>query len=121
MEGLRRIADPVPVPETKPQKSLRPRRLARVLGWFAVAVATIGVFQVALLRSWYLRWGATEEEVHRRFPGDEFSPHSGLGATRAVTIHAAPGVTWPWIVQLGQDRGGYYSYSWLENLFGCEM
>jgi hypothetical protein len=55
-------------------------------------------------------------------PGDELVPHADLTATRAVTVRAggADGV-WPWIAQLGQARGGFYSYDILENLMGCDV
>ena len=67
------------------------------------------------------RWGATDDEVHRRLPGDELVPEPGIEATWAVTIDAPVEAVWPWLAQSGQDRGGFYSYEWLENLAGCEM
>ncbi|MGE0066641.1 MAG: SRPBCC family protein [Solirubrobacterales bacterium] len=54
-------------------------------------------------------------------PGDEQVPAPGVVITQAVTIAAPPQAVWPWIAQIGQDRGGFYSYEWLENLAGCEM
>jgi hypothetical protein len=42
-------------------------------------------------------------------------------ATRAVTIEAPVEEVWPWLAQIGQDRAGFYSYSWLENLAGCQL
>ena len=72
-------------------------------------------------RPWFLRWGATDEEVEGTWPGDEMSPDPASEATRAITIHAPAEAVWPWIVQIGQDRGGFYSYTWLENLFGARM
>lgn len=69
----------------------------------------------------YLRWGATDEETARPFPGDEWCRPAGTRATRAVTIHAPAHEVWPWLVQIGQDRGGFYSYSWLEDLFGARI
>jgi hypothetical protein len=72
-------------------------------------------------RPWFLRWGATDEEVHGTWPGDEMSPEPASEATRAITIQAPAETVWPWIVQIGQDRGGFYSYTWLENLFGARM
>ncbi|MDN5796479.1 MAG: SRPBCC family protein [Intrasporangium sp.] len=54
-------------------------------------------------------------------PGDEFLPHAPQVATRAITIDAPPNQVWPWIAQLGQGRGGLYSYDWLENLVGCDI
>jgi hypothetical protein len=76
---------------------------------------------VALLRARYLRWGATDEEVNLVLPGDELVPHADLTATRAVTVAAAADCVWPWIAQLGQGRGGFYSYDFLENLVGCDI
>jgi hypothetical protein len=70
-------------------------------------------------RPWFLRWGATDEEIGRSWPGDELSPDPVSEATRAITIHAPVEAVWPWLVQIGQDRGGFYSYTWLENLFGA--
>jgi hypothetical protein len=54
-------------------------------------------------------------------PGDEVMPRADLRATRAVTVHAPADVVWPWIAQLGQGRGGFYSYDFLENLVGCNI
>jgi hypothetical protein len=76
---------------------------------------------VALLRAHYLRWGATAEEVNLALPGDELVPHADLTATRAVTVGAAVDGVWPWIAQLGQGRGGFYSYDFIENLVGCDI
>jgi hypothetical protein len=74
-----------------------------------------------LVRPWHLRWGATDEEVNMPLPGDEFVEEPKLNATHAITINAPAADVWPWLVQLGQRRGGFYSYTWLENLVGCEM
>jgi hypothetical protein len=81
------------------------------------------LFATGLLaaRPWFLRWGATDAEISRTWPGDEMSPDPASAATRAITIHAPVEVVWPWIVQIGQDRGGFYSYTWLENLVGARM
>ncbi len=74
-----------------------------------------------LVRPWHLRWGATDEEVGRVLPGDDLLPDPQIRATHAVTIHAPVSYVWPWLVQLGQGRGGFYSYDWLENLFGLDI
>jgi hypothetical protein len=73
------------------------------------------------LRMWALSWGATSEELAGVWPGDELSPNAREIATRAVTIAAPADAVWSWLVQLGQDRSGFYSYTWLENLFRCAM
>jgi len=74
-----------------------------------------------LIRPWHLRWGATDEELNMPLPGDEFVEDPQLDATHAITIHASAADVWPWLVQMGQNRGGFYSYTWLENLVGCDM
>lgn len=67
-------------------------------------------------RPWQVRWGATDEEVRRRMPGDEMVAGPTLNATRAVTINAPPESIWPWLVQMGCKRGGWYSYDLIDNL-----
>jgi len=74
-----------------------------------------------LMRPWYSRWGATEEEVNRTLPGKEFVPHPKGGYTQATTIQASVAEVWPWVAQIGQGRGGFYSYDALENLVGCNI
>lgn len=76
--------------------------------------AVVGV--AAVLRHRYLRWGATSREQAQRLVGDDLLPEVDLSATRAITIDAPADAVWPWLVQLGQGRGGFYSYDWLENL-----
>lgn len=79
------------------------------------------VAAVFVLRRWQLRWGATDAEMTEPLPGDELVPDPDLAATRAITIDARVDDVWPWIVQLGQGRGGFYSYDRLENLAGCDI
>ena len=68
-----------------------------------------------IYRPWALTWGSTEEEVARPMPGDEVLEHPTFNATRAVTIEATPEEIWPWIVQIGYRRAGFYSYDHLDN------
>jgi hypothetical protein len=56
-----------------------------------------------------------------QLPGDAFSLPNAVPSTRALTIHAPPAAVWPWLVQIGQGRGGFYSHDWLENLFAANM
>jgi len=72
-------------------------------------------------RSRYNRWGATDDEIADAMPGDELVPHPLLGYTRAITIDVPPRRVWPWLVQIGHDRGGLYSFDGLENLVGCHI
>jgi len=69
-----------------------------------------------LYRPWHLRWGATDSEVIAPMPGDEIVPVSHFTATRAITIDAPPEAVWPWLVQVGFGRAGFYSYDLLDNL-----
>ena len=73
------------------------------------------------MRFRYLRWGATDQEVGDSLPGDDLIPNADMIATRAITIRAEADHVWPWIAQLGQGRGGFYSYDLLENLVGCNI
>ena len=83
----------------------------------AVGAAAVGLYAF-VVRPWHLRWGAEDDEVQRGFPGDEFIPNPKLNTTHAVSIQASPSQVWPWLVQIGQGRGGFYSYDWLENMAG---
>ncbi|WP_298584656.1 Acg family FMN-binding oxidoreductase [uncultured Kocuria sp.] len=74
-----------------------------------------------LLRRRRMAWGATPEEVSSTWPGDELLPDPSWTATHAVTVDAPPERIWPWLAQLGQGRGGLYSFERLENLIGCRM
>ncbi|MEV7629521.1 hypothetical protein [Actinoplanes sp. NPDC089786] len=65
--------------------------------------------------------GATHAETTEPLAGDELVAEPDLTATRAITIHAGVDAVWPWIVQLGQGRGGFYSHDSLENLIGCDI
>ncbi len=89
-----------------------------VAGFFRVLFTLI---LSPVLRGWYNRWGATDEEASATLPGDDLVPTSRLTATHAITIGAPPARVWPWIAQLGQGRGGMYSYEGLENLVGCQI
>ena len=74
-----------------------------------------------LILPWHSRWGATDAEIQMALPGDEMVPNPVQASTRAITIQAPPEKVWPWLVQIGQGRGGLYSYDWLENLVGCDI
>ncbi len=89
-------------------------------GLGAAAIAT-SILLSPLLRSWYSNWGTTQEEGKMPLPGDDLVPEPVLVANRAITIAAPAAAVWPWLVQLGQGRGGFYSYQRLENLAGCRI
>jgi hypothetical protein len=93
-------------------------RASAALGALAAATAAVYWFVV---RPWHLRWGAADEEVARALPGDEMVPDAKISSTHAITIQAAPAEVWPWLVQIGQGRGGFYSYDWIEDAMGLEI
>jgi hypothetical protein len=66
-------------------------------------------------------WGATANEAAGALPGDELVPEPAEQTTLAVTVEAPADDIWAWLVQMGQDRGGMYSYDWLENLIGLDI
>jgi len=72
-------------------------------------------FYLAVYRPAQLRLGATREEVARAMPGDEIQRRPVFNATRAVTIAATPEQVWPWLVQIGYKRAGWYGYDWVDN------
>jgi hypothetical protein len=88
-----------------------------------VAAALIGTAAalIYVLRRWQLRWGATGEEASATLAGDDIIPDADLVVTRAISVNAPADQVWPWIAQIGQGRGGFYSYDKLENLVGCDI
>jgi hypothetical protein len=93
----------------------------RALAIGGLAAGFVPVTYLAFLRHWCLTWGARDDEVSRKLPGDELLPGADLVTTRAVTIDAPPEAIWPWLVQMGSGRGGAYTYDWIENLLGLDM
>lgn len=69
-----------------------------------------------LYRRWHRHWGATPGEIAASLPGDDVVPHAQFRATRAITIDAPPDDVWPWLVQVGCLRAGWYSNDLLDNL-----
>jgi hypothetical protein len=86
----------------------------------AALIAGCVIFR-PLVKARYQRWGATAEERSRSLPGDERVPNSFVTNNQVITINARAADIWPWVAQLGQERGGMYSYELLENLIGCKM
>lgn len=83
----------------------------------AHVAADLPVFLTSpLFRSLHLTWGATREEAAAPMPGDDLVPGAQYRTTRAVTIEAPPAAVWPWLVQAGCGRAGFYSDDLLDNL-----
>ena len=122
-----REPQPPPAPTEQPVVApLRPprwRKAGRVLlvlvglGFVLYAVYSV------ILRPWHRTWGATDPELVIQLPGDQLVPNpvQDMQTTRAITINAPAATIWPWLLQMGQGRGGFYSYDWFENLIGCDI
>jgi hypothetical protein len=91
-----------------------PRELAAEIG--NVAHDLPAFLAAPLFRRRHLRWGATPAEVAQALPGDGLLPRAQFIATRAITIGAPPDAVWPWLVQAGCGRAGWYSNDLLDNL-----
>ncbi|UXA14691.1 hypothetical protein KXD97_13520 [Mycobacterium sp. SMC-8] len=89
----------------------------------ADVLAAIGVAALyrAHVRPWIHTWGADADEVAATLPGDELVDPATPRTTRAVTIQAPRHDVWPWLVQIGEDRAGFYSYALLERAAGADM
>jgi len=96
--------------------------LVRLLA-IAISIAVALLIYVALVRPWFLTWGASPQEVAAADSTDRLvAPSTEVGATRAMTIRASAPAVWAWVAQVGQGRGGFYSYDILEDaLFRCEI
>jgi hypothetical protein len=82
------------------------------------AILTLSVLYWFPVRRWMNRWGATPSDLTRVMAGDSLLVNPTYSGTLAVTVDAAPEHIWPWLVQMGYQRGGLYSYDWLDRLFG---
>jgi hypothetical protein len=99
----------------KEMRSIRFRMSREAIGIALGGITLLNVY-VRLIRPWQLHWGATDAESERPLPGDDDIPKPTFNATRAVTVAARPEEIWPWLVQIGVGRAGWYSYDWLDNL-----
>ncbi len=89
----------------------------RLPSFVILSAAGLAVY-ILLGRRRLLGWGATEEETRQPLPGDSLVPEPNYQSTRAILIRAVPKNVWPWIAQIGYQRGGFYSYDWLERRGG---
>jgi len=94
---------------------------ARTLAGLAALGAAGAAVYARVIQPWHVRWGATDDEVRMPMPGDEIAPSPNMASTRAISVEAPPEAVWQWLVQIGQGRGGLFSYDWLENLIGSDI
>jgi hypothetical protein len=83
-----------------------------------ITVGVAGFAYAVVIRPWQLRRGATDAEVRRSLPGDDLVPDPKCGYTQAITIKASTSDIWPWLVQIGYKRAGWYSHDFLHRLMG---
>ena len=95
-------------------------QLVRLRSVVMILAAVWGVY-FGGLHPWLMNWGATPAEQQMALPGDQLLPDVSSRFTRAITIHAPASDVWRWLVQIGQDRAGFYSNTWLENLTGANI
>jgi hypothetical protein len=97
------------------------KKFLKLVGILA-GLAVIAIVVMITLMPWMDSWGAREGEVAESFPGDQLVPSPRVFYNRAVTVNASPQEIYPWIVQLGAERGGMYSYEWFEtHVLQCEL
>jgi len=96
-------------------------KTALIILGILIGLLAIVVLAAVLLTPWMDRWGTTAEDRTAAFPGDNLISSPARVFNRSVTIQAAPEQIFPWILQIGADKSGMYSYTWLENLVGCKM
>lgn len=87
----------------------------KILGLISLAAVIIGMYMI-IIRPAQLNWGATEDEILQEMPGDDEVRNPTYIATRAITIDGTPEEIWPWLVQMGYGRAGYYGYDLIENI-----
>ena len=90
-----------------------------IIAGAGAAAASAGIWTA--LRPRTLTWGATCDEVVRPLPGDDLVANPLYVTTRAISVKAPAAAVWPWLVQLGQNRGGFYAYDVLENLMKLDV
>ncbi|GAT12547.1 MULTISPECIES: hypothetical protein [Mycobacteriaceae] len=86
-----------------------------------MAAVGIAALYKAHVQPWIYTWGAREDEITATLPGDDLVDPDTPRTTRAVSIAATRDDVWPWLAQIGEDRGGFYSYSVLERAVGADV
>ncbi len=89
-----------------------------VLTGLFTASAGMAVVYALVVRPWHLKRGASQREAEQSMPGDDAIPAPKIETTRAITIEAPPSAVYPWLVQIGFQRAGWYSYDALEKMIG---
>lgn len=94
------------------------KKIMKLVGWSLLGLVIIYLF---FLRTFLMHWGSSSSERNRYYPGDSIVANPATITTIAVTINKPPSAIWPWIAQMGLNKAGFYSYTRLENMFGCNL
>jgi hypothetical protein len=86
-----------------------------------ILIVVVFILSAYILYPWYCRWGTTYDEAIGELPGDEIVPDPETEYTLTISIKASPSEVWPWLIQMGQGRGGFYTHEWIENLIGADV
>ena len=97
------------------------KRIIRAIGMLAILGAVALALYAVFVQPWMMRWGGTDAEAQMTLPGDDLVPNPTAQSTRALTINAPASEVWKWLVQIGQGRGGFYSYTFLEKIVGADI
>ena len=97
---------------------MKRRKIMRIAGILVLVFVVLGVLYALVIRPWHLRMGATKDEVRRSLPGDDLVPNPKYTWTQAITIRASAAEVWPWLVQIGNKRAGWYSWDAIHRLLG---
>ncbi len=92
--------------------------------WLSILVILsmlLGMAYPLLIQPWSLNWGSQAADRQMQLPGDGYIPNPERSNTRLITIQAPIEQVWPWLIQMGAERGGFYSYTWLEGLINCPI
>jgi hypothetical protein len=87
----------------------------------SLTLALVGLAAAYVILPLYARYAAFDDERRMALPGDDIVPAAVTGYTLAITVKAAPRQIWPWLLQMGQGRGGFYTHEWIENALGANI
>jgi hypothetical protein len=93
----------------------------RPVGLPPLVLAPLAIVVLVSLRAWLAREASTPAERADPMPGDDLVGRPTTASTQAISIARPPEAVWPWLVQIGQGRAGFYSHAWLENTIGCRL
>lgn len=93
----------------------------KILRFIGLAFLLLALCYILFIRNYLMHWGSTMQEINKYYPGDSILLQPDYENTLTATINKPPSAIWPWIAQMGLNKAGFYSYTWLENIFGCRL